>query len=631
MNKKSLLIGCLALIGASISAQTETNNLLDSTKVNLLEEAVVSGTRFKIPIEKSGKTIYKISAKEIENNAGKTVVDLLNEVPGIQMEGNFGSPGTNISLYQRGGRNKNTLILIDGIPLNDPSGINSSYDLRLLSLNAIESIEVLNGGLSSLYGTGASSGVISITLKKSVKDDVNGSVDLNYGSYNTVVTSGNINGKSNNFDYMVSANYSTSDGFSSASDENSPTPFEDDGFNQKNALAKIGYAFNSKFKLDGIVAFDDFESDYDGGVFVDQDNQTKGDMLRFGLTPTFKYDKGSIQLTSMFITNNREFISLYPTSYQGKNLQLDLNQKHKFNTVITGLWGVNSQTFSYKQKDVLDFDDTEFSLLDAYGSLFYDNKGLNIHVGGRLNTHSVYDSKFIYNVNPSYLFKISDNTKFKVLASAATSYITPTGYQLYSNYGNTDLQPEESFNLEFGGSLYLNQKFTLNAVYFNRKEESAIDFVSIFDSSGNWTGGEYINLDATRDVTGFEVDFSYLISEKATIAGNYSHAEADDPTTFYRIPNDKFGASVSLSMIKNNTITAKYNYTGSRTIFDYSSYSELELDSFGLFDLYVQQKIFNKKVTAYGAVNNLLDTDFVSVYGFTTRGINFNIGASYNF
>lgn len=630
MNKKTLLIGCIAFVATSISAQTK-NESVDSTKVNLLDEAVVSGTRFKIPIEKSGKTIYKITAQNIQRNAGKTVIDLLNEVAGVQMEGNFGSPGTNIGIYQRGGRNKNTLILIDGIPLNDPSGINASYDLRLLPLSTIESIEVLNGGLSTLYGTGASSGVISITLKKSAKNDVKGTVDFNYGSYNTITTSGTINGNANNFDYMFSGNYSTSEGFSSASDENSPTPFEDDGFDQKNILSKIGYAFNSKFKLDGMLDFDDFESDFDGGAFFDQDNQTKGNMLRFGLTPTFKYDKGSIQLSSMLITNNRAFISQYPSSYQGKNLQLDLNQKHKLNNIITGLWGVNSQTFSYEQKDILDFDDTKFSLFDAYASLFYDKNGLNIHVGGRLNTHSVYDTKFIYNVNPSYLFKISDNTKLKILASAATSYITPTGYQLFSIYGNTDLQPEESFNLEFGGALYLNQSFTLNAVYFNRKEESAIDFVSIFDGSGNWIGGQYINLDTTRDVTGFEIDFSYLISEKATVTGNYTYAEADDPTTFYRIPNDKFGATVSLNVFTNNAITVKYNYTGSRTIFDYNSFSELELDSYGLFDLYTQQKLFNGKVIAYGAVNNLFDTDFVSVYGFTTKGINYNVGLTYNF
>lgn len=631
MNKKTILIGCVALIANSLSAQ-QTKESIDSTKVNLLQEAVVSGTRFKIPIEKSGKTIYKISQQEISNNAGKTVVDLLNEVPGIQMEGQYGSPGTNVSVYQRGGRNKNTLVLIDGVPLNDPSGIIASYDLRLLPLNSIESIEVLNGGLSTLYGTGASSGVINITLKKSEKEELSGTVDFNYGSFNTVSTSANIQGKSKNLNYFVSGNYSDSEGFSAASDENSSTPFNPDGFNQKNTLVKLGYDFNSKFKLDALVGYDDIESDYDGGGFFDQENVSKSNMLRIGLTPSYKYNKGNIDLKTTYISNEREFISQYPTAYKGKSFQLDLHQKHQFNNSITGLWGLNSQTFSYQQDESLDFEDTNFSLLDPYASLFYSgNSGFNIHIGGRLNTHSVYDAKFIYNINPSYLFKVSDNIKIKVLASASTSYITPTGYQLYSNYGNTELLPEEYFNLEFGGAVYINKNLSLNMVYFDRTEKDAIDFFNIYDSDGNWIGGQYGNLDTEREVTGFEFDFSYSISEKVSIAGNYSHAKAEDPTTFYRIPNDKYGATLNLNLFKNNSITAKYNYTGTRTIFDYGSYAELELESYGLFDLYAQQNILKKKVIIYGAVNNLFDTDFDSIYGFTTKGINYNIGASFNF
>jgi len=346
LNKKSLLIGCIALIATSITAQNDLEKVQDSTKVNVLDEAVVTGTRFKIPVEKSGKTIYKITAKQIENNAGKTVVDLLNEVPGIQMEGNFGAPGTNISIYQRGGRNKNTLILIDGVPLNDPSGINASYDLRLLPISTIESIEVLNGGLSTLYGTGASAGVINITLKKSAADNLKATVDVNYGSYNTITSSANIQGKAKKLSYMVSGGTSFSDGFSSASDENSPTEFEDDGFAQKNALLKLGYEFGSQFNLEAITGYDYFKSDYDGGAFVDQNNQQKGNMFRVGLTPTFNYNKGTVKLNAMYIANEREFISSYPSSYKGKNLQLDLSQKHHFGNAITTLWGVNSQTFS---------------------------------------------------------------------------------------------------------------------------------------------------------------------------------------------------------------------------------------------------------------------------------------------
>ena len=633
MSKKLILLGCSVIYAITASAQsTEKEQQHSSTNSISLNEVVITGTRFEVPIEKSGKTIYKLTAKDIERNAGKTVADILNEVPGVQMEGNFGSPSTNISTYIRGGRNKNTLILIDGVPLNDPSGINASYDLRLLSIDQIESIEVLKGGLSTLYGTGASTAVINITLKENKGEQLDGNLDLNYGSYGTVRTSGNINGKFNKLSYMFSGSYANSDGFTAASDERSATSFGKDGFDQKNGLLKLGYNINDQFKLDGIVAHDEFEADYDGGAFKDAENVQIGKIFRFGLIPTFKYDKGEVKLKTLYAMNEREFESSFPLAYSGKNLQLDLSQRHQLSSSLTGVWGIGVQSFSYEQGISIDFDDTQFSLIDPYASLFYEhNSGLVIHLGGRLNTHSEYGSKFVYNLNPSYLIELSDEFRFKLLASASTTYITPTGYQLFSNSGNKELTPEESLNLEFGGAFYFNKSMTLNFAYFDRKEENAITYVSKFDDMGNWIGGVYNNLSNERKVNGYEADIAYTPSEKISFAANYSHTQTDDEVTFYRIPKDKFGISASILPLQNTTITVKYNYTGDRTVFDFGRASEVSLHSYGLIDVYAQQNFLDNKMTVYGAVNNLADTDFVSIYGFTTRGINYNIGLKYNF
>ncbi len=632
MSKKLVLLGCGIIYTLSASSQSKEILQEDSLLSTIsLKELVITGTRFEVPIEKSGKTIFKLTAEDIEKNAGKTVADLLNEVPGVQMEGNFGSPGTNISTYARGGRNNNTLILIDGIPLNDPSGINASYDLRLLSVSQIENIEILKGGLSTLYGTGASAAVINITLKESKEEKLNGNLDINYGSFNTPTLNGNILGKKDKLTYMLSGNMSKSDGFSAASDENSATSFEKDGFNQKNGLLKLGYGFNEKFKLDGTIAYDDFETDYDDGAFLDGDNVSKGNMLRAGLTPTLNYNGGQVQFKTMYAINNREFISNFPTAYEGKNLQLDLNQSHQITSTIKGLWGLNYQSLAYSQDESIDFEDSKFSLLDPYASFFYEpNTGLNIHLGARLNMHSEYGSKFVYNFNPSYLIGLSTTAQIKLLASVSTSYITPTGYQLFSAFGNPELTPEESFNLEFGGSLYLNKSLVFNAVYFVRNEENAIDFVSQFDDAGNWIGGAYENLEGERKVTGYEMDLSYAASEQVSFSVNYSHVTTDDISTFYRIPKDKMGATVNLTL-KNTAMTVKYNYTGKRTTFDFNTGEEIELDSYGLLDIYAQQKIVEGKLTFYGSVNNLFDADFVSIYGFTTKGINYNVGLKYTF
>lgn len=628
MNKRLILTGCLAFYSALAFAQTTP----DTLKQVDLKEVVVTGTRFALPIEKSGKTIYKLTADDLKRNAGKTVTDILNEVPGIQMEGNFGSPGTNISTYVRGGRNKNTLILIDGVPLNDPSAINATFDLRFLPVNQIESIEVLKGGLSTLYGTGASSAVINITLKEESENKIGGNFDMNYGSYNTSSISGNINGNSDQFSYLLSGNYSSSDGFSSASDENSVTSFDDDGFDQKNLLVKLGYDFNEQFSLDGNFSIDDFETEYDGGSFLDADNEQTGNMFRFGLSPNYNYSTGIIQLKTTYLANKREFKSAFPIAYEGKNLQMDLSQKHFFRNDITGLWGANYQSFAYEQEGATAFDDSQFNLFDPYASIFYETaSGFNLHIGARINIHSEYDAHLVYNINPSYLFTISDDLKVKVLASAATTYITPTGFQLFSAFGNRALNPEESFNIEIGNSYYYQEIIVLNITYFDRVEDEAIDFVSQFDVNNNYIGGAYQNIEGERNVNGFETDLSIIISPNLSLATNYSMLNFDDKSSFYRIPANKFGISALFSPTENTNLTIKYNYTGERTIFDFGSFSEIELDDYALLDLNASHEFLNNGMRIFGSLNNALDKDFVSVYGFTTRGRNFNVGISYNF
>lgn len=592
-----------------------------------LKEVVVTGTRFELPVEKSGKTIYKIDEETLRKNAGKSVGDILNEIPSIQIDGNFSAPGTNMSYFSRGGRNKNTLILIDGIPLNDPSGIDAFYDLRLLPLNQVASIEVLHGGLSTLYGTNASASVINITLKEAGDDTFGGSVDVSAGSFGTYNGGINVNGKTDRLSYLVTGNLLTSDGLSAASDENSNTDFANDAFKQQNTMAKLGYQVSESFNVDLVAAYDEFEADYDNGQFADGDNEQLNDQFRVGITPKYSYDQGSISLKTIYNVNNREFRSSFPSQNKGRNLQADLVQEHKISDNIKGLWGINLQRFSYKQEGVSEFSDNKFTILDPYASLFFENNtGLNVHVGIRLNTHSEYGNKFIYNLNPSYLIDLNDEVKIKVIASLSTAYITPSLFQLYSSFGNTNLKPEESLNYEGGFSLYLNSTLTFNTVYFVRDEKDPIGFDFTLG-----TMGAYNNLTTDRTVKGIETSLQWKINEVFSASANYSYAEADEESTFYRIPNTKIGLTLNAQTQSGTSISAKFLHTGARQTQDFATFPAniVDLDSYNVVDLYVGQNVLNDRLRVFGAINNALDADFVGIYGFTTRGRNFNIGVSY--
>lgn len=633
LNKKSTLIQTSVLTALFLSAgQNLFGQEKDSLTAQDLDEVVITGTKFKIPVEKSGKTIYKLTSEDLQRNAGKSVADVLNEVPGIQMDGNFGSPGTNVSYYVRGGRNKNTLILIDGVPLNDPSSIDAFFDLRLLPLNQIESIEILKGGLSTLYGTGASAAVINIKLLDTYKSKGQRTIDFNVGSYDSYAANVSAMGSIDDFSYLVNGSLSFSQGFSSASRENSSIPFDRDGFEQQNLLVKFGYKLTDRFSLNFVTAYDSFESEYDDGAFADGDNLQLNNQFRIGITPTFTYKQGEIALKTIYNQSDREFRSSFPSQSEGKNVQADLTHEHRFTNNLKGLWGVNLQNPSYKDQ-VSDFEDNKFTIIDPYASVFYETEsGFNIHAGVRLNTHSEYDMNFLYNVNPSYLFSLNDDVKFKLLASVATAYITPSLYQLNSSlYGNKELNPESSLNYEGGFSLYISDTFTLNGVYFIREENDPIDFVSLYDDTGNYIGGQYQNVADERKLQGFETDFSFKPISILSISANYSHVSTDDATTFYRIPKDKFGINLNVNPLDKTQVSFSFNHTGKRTIFDYNSFSEIQLDNFNQLDAYLQHDMIKDKVIVYSSFRNILDADFTGQYGFNTRGFNFTLGAKYKF
>ena len=143
----------------------QTTSFSQTLAKQALDEIVVTDSRFELKRENSGKTVIKISQQEIENNQGRSISALINSKSGIQINGSRSNSGQNLGVYVRGGRNRQVLVLIDGIQVNDPSQLSGDYDFRLLNLNQIESIEINKGAASTLYGSGAASAVISITTK----------------------------------------------------------------------------------------------------------------------------------------------------------------------------------------------------------------------------------------------------------------------------------------------------------------------------------------------------------------------------------------------------------------------------------------------------------------------------------
>jgi Outer membrane cobalamin receptor protein len=184
--KKERKVWAITVIAFWWLAPNQINAQQDSLKTTQLNEVVVTATKFPKSQSETGKVLTVIDQNQIRQSAGKDLAQLLNEQVGMVINGSNSNAGKDKAVYLRGASNAYTLILIDGVPMNDPSGINGgAFDVRLLPLDQIERIEILKGSQSTLYGSDAIAGVINIITRSAGDEKLQASGTLGYGSYNT--------------------------------------------------------------------------------------------------------------------------------------------------------------------------------------------------------------------------------------------------------------------------------------------------------------------------------------------------------------------------------------------------------------------------------------------------------------
>jgi vitamin B12 transporter len=643
MKKTVRFSAFLALVSTCVLAQER-----DSLSINLLKEVVVSDTKFALSKEKSGKVIEVLTAEDLSKKSGQSLATVLSQVSGVEINGNQAANGKNLGYYIRGGKNRQVLILIDGIPITDASGISTEYDLRLLPVEQVERIEVMKGAASTLYGTGAATGVINITLKKSAKKEIQGNAYLNIGSNNTSKNKKyngqdfnqgiSVNGEVKKVNYYAGFNSTETSGMSQVAGENN----EEDRFSRQNAIAKIGFKATEKLSLDFFGNYDkiknDFDFTFDNTGFNDTDaNETSSEQFRFGFTPKYKYNKGEFVLNSGFTQIKRDYneFNSWTNStdyslYESRSVVLDGFNKHSFSKEIALILGVNYQfhdMFSQTPYSVIQNEASKFNILDGYATVVYvSDFGLNINAGARLNNHSQYGNNVVYNLNPSYNF----NTKFplKVLASYSTAFISPSLYQLYSEYGNTDITPEENSTIEAGFETELwNKKIRFSSVAFYRDQDDTIDFFynpDTFESS-------YVNIDGKNKAKGVETSVLVSLTEKLSFNGNYTFTQVDKALDRL-IPKHKTNASLDFNPNKRTLFNVSYQYFDARNDAFYNGNTfmvdNIQLGSYQLLNALAKYELIQNRLTVFGTVTNILNEEFVENAGYSSRGRNFKLGVN---
>jgi vitamin B12 transporter len=607
--------------------------------IEQLNEVVVTATKFTIKKEHVGKIIYQIKGKDLENLKGQTVVDVLDNIAGIHINGNNSSAGKNKSTYIRGGRDRHFLVLIDGVPVNDPSGVNTTFDLRLLTLSQVASIEVMNGAASTLYGSGAATGVINITLKEANKNPISLNYQISLGTnnsqkdskinFNEINQNVSVNGSLSKFNYLTTFNISKTDGLSEASDENSTVKYASDALKASNAFMRIGYNFNDNLNIKLFSNYDKNTYDYDAGAFSDSDiNNGENEQVRFGISTNYNYAKGSLKVLASLNKIDRVFDSYNGWTletdhfeYTGKTYVIDAVNNYKFSEEIQIITGLNYQKQSNLTNSPygnIDEDLANYETIDPYATVVYNSlKGFNMNAGLRLNNHSEYGNHFVYNVNPSYNF----TNNFRLISSLSTAFIAPSTYQLFSQYGNVKLEPEETKTIELGLIYSKEKMLEINSVFFYREEDNAIilpDYIT------------YQNANETLNAKGVETELK--INALKDVSLRFGHTYTNKSADLDYIPKNKFTAIVETSSIKNSYVSLRFKNISKRTYFDqWGTGENINLEAYSLVDLYGSHNLIQERLSVFVQLNNIFNEDYVETIGYTTKGRNFKIGLDFNF
>jgi vitamin B12 transporter len=606
----------------------------DSAKTKQLDEVVVTATKFPVKLSETGKVVTVVSHEQIEKSHGKSLSQILTEQTGILVNGANSNPGKDKSVFLRGASNKYTLILLDGIPVNDPAGFGGAFDLRLFPVSQIDHIEILKGSQSTLYGSDAIAGVINIISRKPGNKKIGFNGGAGYGSFNSFNGNAGINGHTNIVDYSVNYNYEHTDGISDALDTTDKAGFDKDGFTRHSFQGNLTVKAGKNLKISPYYRYSFYDGGFDADAFTDGKSVINSLLNNTGAIATYALPHGTITANYGYSFSKRKIIDQWGTTfYRGQFNSGEIYLVHDLISKVKFMVGANYQTYRLLDTS-LDKKNPQTNIVSPYLSLFIqDLQGLNLEVGGRYNHHSEFGDRFTYNVSASYL--IANN--YKIFANVSSGFRAPTVNDLFGPIAfgsNPGLRPETSNNFEAGAQVSaLDKKLQVTATGFYRDIRNLITYV----------GTRLINIDQQKD-KGVELEASVKPNEKLTLKASYMYVTGN----LHQLRNGKDTSFYNLIRRPKHTVTGTIGYQATQQLyvslsaqslgkrsdlyFDPVTFasSQVNLKAYTLLNAYAEYKLLGDKLRLFADAKNITDTKYTEVYGYNTPGFNINGGLRIN-
>ncbi len=594
-----------------------------------LDELVVTATKVETPTKEVGSSITVVTSKQIEEQQKSTVLEVLRSVPSLDVVQN-GGMGRMASIFIRGAKSEHTLVLLDGVEMNDPMSAGRSVNFADLTVDNIERIEVLRGPQSTLYGSDAIGGVINI-ITKTGKGKPSGSFSLEGGSLNSTRERGRFSGGTALINYSVGFSRQDTDGISAVQGSN----HEKDGYGNTSVSGKLGVTPAHNFAIEAIYRRTQAKSDLDNTGDDDPNYITTdtSNFLRTQMQLSLFSDKWNqrigFSLTNIERGDRNDIDTAHPkssslSSFSGRMYKFDWQNNfniHRTSALTLGLeteeengksdyssqsaYGPYTSTFIEKSART-----TGFYALDQiklWGAWFTT-------VGVRVDDHTKFGTQSTYHLASAYVFERAGT---KIKGSYGTGFKAPSLYQLYSSYGDQNLKPEESTGWDIGiEQSFIGEKLKGDFAYFNNDFENMVDY--------NAATYRYSNV-AKAKSHGVELSASLRATELLTFRGSYTYTKTEDKATgleLLRRAKNKFGFDANHRFGENGNINLNLIYVGKRADMNYATRptTRLTMPGYMVTNLAASYGL-TKNFQIIGRIDNLFNRDYQEVVGYGTPGI----------
>ncbi len=611
---KLAMVSIAALFTAPAFASDTLNSEAAQGIVDEGEDIVVTATGFAQPRSQTGQAISVIDRERLETLQVASVSDALRTIPGVQIA-QRGPVGSQTSAFIRGANSSQTLVLIDGVRINDPSSPNAAFDFGALLAGNVGRVEVLRGANSVVWGSQAIGGVVNVqSLIPTSGFAARASAE--YGYSDTLNTSANISGSSGILSGSFGGGYYRSDGISALAGGT-----ERDGYRNLSANGRLLVNIAPNISLDlrgyynnGRIAYDSpFGAGanalpvsrnrqflgYVGGNVTLADGRwknriayTRTDINRLGTDPVvFSFNNFDVAGT----VNRFEYHSAFDLM---PSATLVFGIEHERTVARVSFEGAvpsrarNRVTSGFVQAIVRPL------------------AGLAVTGGVRQDDYSDYGGQTVMSGNIAYSPNDGSTT---VRAAYGEGFRAPTLSEGQPPFGNPNLRPETARNFDVGvEQALLDDRVRLSATYFNRRSTDLIAFSFVTFSSEN--------IDRV-DSEGVELSLALRPTATLDIQANYTLTDAIN-----RSAGANFGKRLALRPRDSASVTVDWRSPlgialGTTILmigdsFDNPSNS-VRLDGYALVALRASVPL-TEKVELFGRVDNLFDVSYQSVARFNT-------------